>query len=291
MEHGVACIRRDDCAHDYLLAFSCHCRCFCPSRHAKRLAFWTQWLDDTLLAPVPHRASRTLTWLHSEFHVPTAVWVPEDDRAFANRLARYCARNPVALERLTYDQTAKAVTYRSDKADGPTAGTETADPLEFLDPGPGAHPRQGARHNTELRLVCQSPARDAGQGGNRCGGRAARHHSRATTGAHPGQPPMGESPTAALLQQIDPLACASCHGAMRTSSPASRNGPSSTRSSRTSAPAPRRRPTPPRGVRRRGVRDRAVRSPDTRPSPIKFPILKTSLRLGDTLNFYHREAA
>jgi hypothetical protein len=33
---------------------------------------------------------------------------------------------------LTYDRTAKAVTYRSDKSEGPTAGTETADPLEFL---------------------------------------------------------------------------------------------------------------------------------------------------------------
>ena len=58
--------------------------------------------------------------------------MPEDGRAFATRLARYCARNPVALERLTYDRAAKAVTYRSDKSEGPTAGTETADPLEFL---------------------------------------------------------------------------------------------------------------------------------------------------------------
>ncbi len=73
-----------------------------------------------------------LTWPHSGFHVHTAVWVPEDDRAFATRLARYCARHPVALERLTYDRTAKTVKYRSDKSDGPTAGTETADPLEFL---------------------------------------------------------------------------------------------------------------------------------------------------------------
>jgi hypothetical protein len=62
----------------------------------------------------------------------TAVWVSEDDRAFAPRLARDCARNPVALERLTYDRAAKAVTYCSDKSEGPTAGTETADPLEFL---------------------------------------------------------------------------------------------------------------------------------------------------------------
>ena len=62
----------------------------------------------------------------------TAVWVSEDDRAFATRLARDYARNPVALERLTYDRSAKAVTYRSDTSEGPTAGTETEDPLEFL---------------------------------------------------------------------------------------------------------------------------------------------------------------
>ena len=36
------------------------------------------------------------------------MWVAEDDRAFASRLARYCARNPVALERLTYDRAARA---------------------------------------------------------------------------------------------------------------------------------------------------------------------------------------
>jgi hypothetical protein len=37
-----------------------------------------------------------------------------------------------AVERLTYDRTAKALTYRSDKSEGSTAGTETADPLAFL---------------------------------------------------------------------------------------------------------------------------------------------------------------
>ena len=37
------------------VSFSCTCRYFCPSCHAKRLALWTQWLDTTLLAPVPHR--------------------------------------------------------------------------------------------------------------------------------------------------------------------------------------------------------------------------------------------
>lgn len=27
----------------------------CPSCHAKRLARWSLWLEETLLAPVPHR--------------------------------------------------------------------------------------------------------------------------------------------------------------------------------------------------------------------------------------------
>lgn len=78
------------------------------------------------------QASGMLPRPDSEFHVQTAVWVPENDRAFATRLARYYARNPVALERLTYDRAAKAVTYRSDKSEGPTAGTDTEDPLEFM---------------------------------------------------------------------------------------------------------------------------------------------------------------
>ena len=45
------------------------------------------------------QAAGMRTWPHSGFHVHTAVWVPEDDRAFATRRARYCARNPIALER------------------------------------------------------------------------------------------------------------------------------------------------------------------------------------------------
>ena len=37
----------------------------------------------------------------------------------------------MALERLTSDRAATTVTDRSDKSEGPTAGTETADPVEF----------------------------------------------------------------------------------------------------------------------------------------------------------------
>lgn len=78
------------------------------------------------------QARGMLQWPHSDFQVHTGVGVPEDDLAFALRLARYCARNPVALERMPYDPVIEQVTYRSDKAEGPTAGTERVDPLEFL---------------------------------------------------------------------------------------------------------------------------------------------------------------
>jgi len=324
LDHGFARIRCDDCAHEYLLAFSCKCRYFCPSCHAKRVAIWTQWLDTTLLAPVPHRqvvltipkrlrayclyrrrllgdiarvAARTvtaairtltgerdlavgivaclqthgsranwhphlhllvtdggfrpdgtfvtwpahdtarlteafrravlrrfvrlelfdedqaagmLTWPHSGFHVHTAVWVPEDDRAFATRLARYCARNPVALERLTYDRGATAVTYRSDKSEGPTAGPETADPLEFL-----------ARVLVHIPDKGQVTTRYYGWYANRprgMRGKAAPAGPPAIVPAPRLAPSEATRRWAALLQQIfevDPLACPTCQGAMR----------------------------------------------------------------------------
>ena len=327
LDHGFARIRCDDCAHEYLLAFSCKCRYFCPSCHAKRLAIWTQWLDTTLLAPVPHRqvvftipkrlrayclyrrrllgeiarvAARTvttairtltgerdlavgivaclqthgsranwhphlhllvtdggfrpdgtfvswpvhdtarlteafrravlrlfvrlalfdedqaagmLTWPHSGFHVHTAVWVPEVDRAFATRLVRYCARNPIALERLTYDRAAKAVTYRSDKSEGPTAGTETADPLEFL-----------ARVLVHIPDQGHVTTRYYGWYANRPRGMRRQAEPAAVDAPPMIIPAPRVAPTeatrrwAGLLQQIfevDPLACPTCRGAMR----------------------------------------------------------------------------
>ena len=55
LEHGFARVRCGSCKHEFLLAFSCKCRYFCPTCHAKRLALWGIWLEDTLLAAVPHR--------------------------------------------------------------------------------------------------------------------------------------------------------------------------------------------------------------------------------------------
>lgn len=327
VDHGFARIRCHACTHEYLLAFSCKYRYFCPSCHAKRLAIWTEWLDTSLLAPVPHRqvvltipkrlreyclyrrrllgeiarvaactvtaairtptgerdlavgivaclqthgsranwaphlhlpvtdsgfrpagtfvawpvhdtarlteafhravlrlfvrlelfdedqAAGMLTWPHSGFHVHTAVWVSEDDRAFAKRLARYCARNPVALERLSYDRAAKAVTYRSDKPDGPTAGTETADPLEFL-----------ARVLVHIPDKGHVTTRYYGWYANRPRGTRGKAAPATADGPPTMFAALQLAPTeaarrwAALLQQIfevNQLACPTCHGAMR----------------------------------------------------------------------------
>jgi hypothetical protein len=136
-----------------------------------------------------------------------------DDRAFATRLARYYARNPVALERLTYDRTAKAVTYRSDKADGPTAGTETADPLEFL-----------ARVLVHIPDKGHVTTRYYGSYANRSRGMRDKATPAVADGppaivpARPLAPTEASRRWATLLQQlfeVDPLACPTCHGPMR----------------------------------------------------------------------------
>ncbi len=137
----------------------------------------------------------------------------EDDRAFATRLARYGARNPVALERLTHDRSAKAVTHRSDKADGPTAGTETADPLEFL-----------ARVLVHIPDKGHVTTRYYGWYANRPRGMRQKAAPTGAEGppaivpARPLAPTEASRRWATLLQQlfvIDPLAWPTCHGAMR----------------------------------------------------------------------------
>ena len=53
--HGFARIRCPDCCKEYLLAFSCKTRYFCPSCQAKRVAAFVEWVTGEVLEPVPHR--------------------------------------------------------------------------------------------------------------------------------------------------------------------------------------------------------------------------------------------
>jgi len=40
----------DACGHDYLLAFSCKTRYFCPSCHQKRVLPYGEWVEENVLA-------------------------------------------------------------------------------------------------------------------------------------------------------------------------------------------------------------------------------------------------
>jgi hypothetical protein len=55
LERGFARVRCDDCKHEYLLAFSCKGRWFCPTCHQKKVQLFGALLSETILFPVPHR--------------------------------------------------------------------------------------------------------------------------------------------------------------------------------------------------------------------------------------------
>ena len=55
LHKGFARIHCDNCGDGYLLAFSCKTRCFCPSCHQKRMLVYGEWVQEAVLAPVPHR--------------------------------------------------------------------------------------------------------------------------------------------------------------------------------------------------------------------------------------------
>lgn len=55
LHRGFARIRCGGCGHDLLLAFSCKTRYFCPSCHQKRVLAYGDWVESTVLRPVPHR--------------------------------------------------------------------------------------------------------------------------------------------------------------------------------------------------------------------------------------------
>jgi hypothetical protein len=53
--HGFARIYCDRCQHACILALSCKARYFCPSCHQKRVLAYGEWVEASVLAPVPHR--------------------------------------------------------------------------------------------------------------------------------------------------------------------------------------------------------------------------------------------
>jgi hypothetical protein len=96
------------------------------------------------------------------------------------------------LWNVIYDET---LLGRFDRSEGPTAGTETVDPLEFL-----------------ARVLVHIPDKGTSRRGTTAGMPTAILHAPRLA------PPGATRRWAALLPQIfevDPLACPTCHGTMR----------------------------------------------------------------------------
>jgi len=55
LHNGFARVKCKDCGHEYLLAFSCKRRHFCPSCHQKRVVEFGEWLCMDILKKIPHR--------------------------------------------------------------------------------------------------------------------------------------------------------------------------------------------------------------------------------------------
>jgi len=53
--NGFARVKCNDCGHEYLLAFSCKRRHFCPSCHQKRVVEFGEWLCVDVIKKIPHR--------------------------------------------------------------------------------------------------------------------------------------------------------------------------------------------------------------------------------------------
>jgi len=97
LEAGFARVRRDACQAEYLSAFGCKARYFRPSCHAKRLAEWSLWLGDELLAHVPH-LQMVLT-VPKRLR-PCFLW----RRKLLGAKARVAARTATAFVRATLDE-------------------------------------------------------------------------------------------------------------------------------------------------------------------------------------------
>jgi ribosomal protein S27E len=84
LHNGFARVKCRDCSHEYLLAFSCKRRHFCPSCHQKRVVAFGEWLCMDVLKKIPHR--------HFVFSIPKILRryflgaCPRPDRGTGNFL-------------------------------------------------------------------------------------------------------------------------------------------------------------------------------------------------------------
>ncbi len=93
-EGGFARVRCDACRAEYIVAFSCKQRGFCPSCSAKRAVLWAEFVREHVVRQVPHR--------HFVFALPKALRPAfRYRRSLLPKLA-LCAWNAVAANICSY---------------------------------------------------------------------------------------------------------------------------------------------------------------------------------------------
>jgi hypothetical protein len=75
---------------------------------------------------------RGSTSIRSGFHVHRGPLIHEDEGELLATTARYCARAPLSLSRLTYDKETQTVSYTYTNPYDNTDATETLAPLELI---------------------------------------------------------------------------------------------------------------------------------------------------------------
>src|SRR5271157_883986 len=152
LERGFARIRCDHCEHEYLLAFSCKSRWFCPSCHQKNVQTTARFIMDQVVAPVPHR--------HYVLAIPRML------RPYFQRHRRLLRR----LCALAHESLAEYLRTALDCPEGVPGVIMTLHTFgEYLDFHPQrlpghhhpAHPRQGSADGPLLWVVQQQDARGA----------------------------------------------------------------------------------------------------------------------------------
>ncbi len=76
--HGFARIYSDTRGNNYLLAFPCKTRHSCPNFHQKRMHLYDEWVEEAVLAPVPHRQYVFMVaWRHGHFSAHNELRDPQ----------------------------------------------------------------------------------------------------------------------------------------------------------------------------------------------------------------------
>jgi hypothetical protein len=94
LHEGFARVRCTDCHHEYLLAYSCRGRWFCPSCHNKKVIQFAHHLLETVIFPVQHR--------QYVFSIPKIIRkFFLYDRKLLGKLSQYAAKSLTSYLRMT----------------------------------------------------------------------------------------------------------------------------------------------------------------------------------------------